>query len=119
MTETPSNIRLLPNLLSISKSLRALMGLKLAELGLHPGQDELLLALSPNMGTGVSVLANRLGVRPSTVSKMVDLLVQAGQVERAVNPRDARRTVICITPSGIEMQGRIIEVWLRLESEFL
>jgi DNA-binding MarR family transcriptional regulator len=45
-------------------------------------------------------------------------LVTRGLVERTRNPDDARLTVICITPSGAEMQGRIKELWQAVEGEF-
>jgi DNA-binding MarR family transcriptional regulator len=108
---------LVPKLLSIGKSIRAMMGLKLAELGLHVGQDELLLALVPEATVSVSRLADTLAVRPSTVSKMLDRLVIAGLVERAEDSRDARRTVVRMTSSGVEMQGRICELWQGVENE--
>ncbi|MCO6404068.1 MarR family transcriptional regulator [Aurantimonas endophytica] len=112
-----AEVALVLKLLSIARSIRAMMGLKLAELGLHAGQDELLLALVPEGTVSVSRLADTLVVRPSTVSKMLDRLVTAGLVERAEDPRDGRRTVVRMTSSGVEMQGRIREVWQGLENE--
>ncbi|NDV89426.1 hypothetical protein GTW51_22525 [Aurantimonas aggregata] len=57
-TKKPSTTQLLPKLFSINRSIRALMGLKLAEIGLYQGHDELLVALSANTGTTVSSLAD-------------------------------------------------------------
>ncbi|MCO6403111.1 MarR family transcriptional regulator [Aurantimonas endophytica] len=108
---------LVPKLLSIAKSIRAMMGLRLADLGMHAGQDELLLALVPEGTVSGSRLADTLAVRPSTVSKMLDRLVTAGLVERAEDPRDARRTVVRLTSSGVDMQGRLREVWQEVENE--
>ncbi|NDV89574.1 MarR family transcriptional regulator [Aurantimonas aggregata] len=59
-----------------------------------------------------------LQIRPSTISKTVDHLVARGLVERTRDPDDARLTVICITPSGTEMQRRIKEVWQAVEGDF-
>ncbi|MBB4004685.1 MarR family winged helix-turn-helix transcriptional regulator [Aurantimonas endophytica] len=116
--KNPSTTQLLPKIFAINRSIRGLMGLKLAEIGLYPGQDELLLALSPETGTNVSRLADSLRIRPSTVSKMVRYLAAQGLVERAGDPHDARLTFICITPSGTEMQRRIKEVWQSIEQGF-
>lgn len=69
--------RLVSALLSISKSTRALVGLKLSELGFHNGQDELLCALDERSEMSVSKIADELCVRASTVSKMLDRLVAA------------------------------------------
>ncbi|WP_246367649.1 MarR family winged helix-turn-helix transcriptional regulator [Aurantimonas endophytica] len=84
---------------------------------MHAGQDELLLALVPEGTVSGSRLADTLAVRPSTVSKMLDRLVTAGLVERAEDPRDARRTVVRLTSSGVDMQGRLREVWQEVENE--
>ena len=108
--------RLVPVLLSISKSMRALQGMKLAELGFHQGQDELLLAID-DAGTTVSLLAERMCVRPSTVSKMMDRLVAKGLLERISDNRDARRTIVRITPSGICAREEVVEARSRFEHE--
>ena len=112
-----SKIRLVPMLLSISKSLRALMGFKLAEIGIRPGQDELLLALSADRTVSMSHIADKIGVRPSTATKMANHLVAAGLVERSKTSKDARHTLLRITPSGTEMQGRVRKVWQSVENE--
>ena len=78
----PEDAKLVAVLLSISKSTRALVGLKLNEVGFHNGQDELLLALDTSTPISVSKLAGELNVRPSTVSKMLDRLIDARTVER-------------------------------------
>ncbi|NDV87970.1 winged helix DNA-binding protein [Aurantimonas aggregata] len=95
-----------------------MMGMRLGEIGLHPGQDELLLTLNPDEPTRVSALSDTLRVRPSTVSRMLTRLALSGLVERVEDARDARRTVVRITPAGTEMQCRIREVWQRVENEF-
>ncbi|KQT53308.1 hypothetical protein ASG43_19035 [Aureimonas sp. Leaf454] len=104
-------------LLSISKSTRALTSIKLAEMGFHNGQDELLLALDEEAPTSVSRIADELRVRPSTVSKMLDRLVAKGLVERQGDKRDARRTMVRITPAGLDAKSRLLEVRASLEKE--
>ena len=108
---------LVPTLLSISKTTRALMGLKLAEIDLHQGQDELLAVLSEDDAMRVSELANRLSVRASTISKMMDRLAEKGLVERRAHPRDGRITMVLLTPAGREMQKRVAELWLVVDAE--
>lgn len=108
--------RLVPALLSISKSMRALQGIKLASLGFHNGQDELLMAIDAK-GETVSVVAEHLAIRPSTVSKMMDRLVAKGLVERVGDARDGRRTLIRITPAGIEARHRLTRARAELDAE--
>lgn len=107
---------LAPSLLSISKSVRALQGMRLAKLGFYSGQDGLLM-IADTKGASVSSIADRLSIRPSTVSKMMDRLVEKGLVERTGDIKDARRTLVRITPAGIEAREQIIQFQQELERE--
>ena len=108
---------LVPSLLSIAKSTRAFVALRLAEIDLHPGQDQLLDRLEANAPVSVSVLADKLSVRPSTVSKMLDRLIEKDLVRRVASDRDLRRTMIILTEAGQEAQNRVREIWNRLETD--
>ncbi|WP_245413661.1 MarR family winged helix-turn-helix transcriptional regulator [Mangrovicella endophytica] len=108
---------LVPSLLSIAKSTRAFLSLVLAEIDLHPGQDQLLDRLDQDTPVSVSDLADQLAVRPSTVSKMLDRLIEKQLVERQSHSHDARRTMVIITPAGQEVRDAARDVWVRLEAE--
>ena len=110
-------VQIVPCLLSISKSSRALLGIRLAEIGFYNGQDETILALQPDEPVTVSALADKLAVRPSTVSKMLDRLVVRKLVERTADRRDLRRTVIRITPEGVKAQSQIRRIRDQMEAE--
>ncbi|MAP18661.1 MAG: transcriptional regulator [Aurantimonas sp.] len=101
--------------MSIAKSTRAFLALLLADIGLHPGQDQLLDRLDPLAPVSVSALAEQLSVRPSTVSKMLDRLIEKGLVARSANSADARRTMVQLTPDGERVQATVRNVWQRLE----
>ncbi|KQT46374.1 transcriptional regulator [Aureimonas sp. Leaf454] len=103
--------------MSIAKSTRAFLALLLAEIDLHPGQDQLLHRLEPGETVSVSMLADQLAVRPSTVSKMLDRLIEKELVVRAANNRDARRTMVALTPRGEEIKQAVRRIWNRLEHE--
>ncbi|WP_245514987.1 MarR family winged helix-turn-helix transcriptional regulator [Jiella endophytica] len=115
LTESPPVI--VPSLLSIAKSTRAFLTILLAEIDLHPGQDQLLDRLEVENPVNVSTLAELLAVRPSTVSKMLDRLIERGLVTRSSNARDARRTMVHLTPAGLEAQRRVREIWHKLEAD--
>lgn len=115
----PVDANMVLHLLSIAKSTRALTGLKLAEMDFHNGQDELLLALDEARPISVSRLADELHVRPSTVSKMLDRLVVKGLVERSADNRDARRTVVGITPAGLDAKSLLLKLRGKLEAELI
>ncbi|BDA85248.1 hypothetical protein Sa4125_27900 [Aureimonas sp. SA4125] len=108
---------LIPTLLSLSKTTRALMGIKLAEVGLHQGQDELLMSLEHGSPMSVSALSEKLCVRPSTVSKMLDRLCAKGLVDRIPSPRDARLTLVRLTPSGDAMKTEVRQLWGMIEAD--
>ena len=108
---------IVPSLLSIAKSTRAFVALLLSEIGLHPGQDQLIDKLDAKRLVSVSALAEQLAVRPSTVSKMLDRLVDKGLLERSANDADARRTMVGLTAKGVEAQTDIRAVWNRLEQD--
>ena len=113
LTQSPPTI--VPSLLSIAKSTRAFLTILLAEIDLHPGQDQLLDRLEMENPLNVSTLADLLAVRPSTVSKMLDRLIERDLVSRSANARDARRTMVHLTASGLEAQRKVREIWNKLE----
>lgn len=108
---------LVTSLLSISKSTRAFLSLLLADIDLHSGQDQLLHRLTPGQPVSVSALADQLAVRPSTVSKMLDRLIEKRLVNRSSNASDARRTMVMLTAEGEDVRRRVRTLWDRLEGE--
>lgn len=115
-SRSPPPAFLLQSLISISKATRALMGLKLGEIGLANGQDELLLLLDKDTPQQVTTLAERLGVRPSTVSKTLERLVQRGLARREPSKVDTRMTLVTITPLGAEERDRLVLLRVELEA---
>lgn len=53
-------------------------------------------------GTTASELGQRLGVTKQAAGKTVDRLVALDYLERADDPRDARRKLVRLTPRGID-----------------
>ena len=113
------NVQLVEMLFSITKKFRALLGIKLSELGLFNGQDELLLAIRGDDPLTVTLVAERLNVRPSTVSKMLDRLVDQGLVLRLPHGTDARRSLVQITPAGREKCEGVLAVHESLEASIV
>jgi DNA-binding MarR family transcriptional regulator len=99
------------NLVTLSKRLRALFGIALAETDFHNGQDHMLMVLVPGTDIPVSALAMELDVRPSTVSKMVDRLAERGLVARVPDLRDSRKTLVRLTAEGVSAQAKIRTLW--------
>lgn len=104
-------------LLSLSRSCRQLMQIKLVEIDVMVGQDQFLDVLTAERGIPVSLLAQRLNVRPSTTSKMADRLVAQGWVLREVDDEDGRRTRLRLTPVGLEVQTEVRRIWEQTDAE--
>ncbi len=104
-------------LLSLSRSCRQLMQIKLVEVDVMVGQDQFLDLLTVERGIPVSLLAQRLNVRPSTTSKMADRLVAQGWVLREVDDEDGRRTRLRLTPLGLEVQTEVRRIWEQTDAE--
>lgn len=79
---------------------RALVAQRLADLGLHAGQDDLLRCLWEVDGQSQAELVRRLGVASPTVTKMVARLEAAGFVRRRPHPADRRATQVWLTSAG-------------------
>lgn len=107
---------LLPTLLRVMKIVRAYQNIHLTEIGLHNGQDEFLLALEVEQQT-VAAIAEQLSVRASTVSKMTEILVAKGLVEKTSCKTDLRKTYVGLTADGALLCAAIRAVWLKLDED--
>ena len=91
----------------------------LAAEGLFAGQDVLLLTLGGEKSLEVSEMADRLGVRPPTVSKTLTRLTETGLVSRLPVSGDKRRVAARITAKGRAKLDRIAGIRSRVERELL
>ena len=96
---------------------RARAGALLAPLGLHPGQEALLLALARRGPMIQSQLSEELACEPPSVTLMTRKLEAAGHITREPAPRDRRATVVAITDSGMALVDRLERVWSDLADE--
>jgi len=86
----------------------------LSELGLHPGQEVLLLELDARGSRTQAELAGALGCEPPSVTLMVQKLEAAGLIGRSPSLSDGRATVVELTDTGRALMPRLKEVWLSL-----
>ncbi|MEM6713094.1 MAG: MarR family transcriptional regulator [Pseudomonadota bacterium] len=100
------------SLVQASKAYRQVSSGVLSELGLHPGQDQILKALAEEDGQTMGALAGTLSVQPPTITKMVVRLGTQGFVERRANASDARSSSVYLTPAG---EGLIEDLDKRLK----
>ncbi|MEV7842870.1 MarR family winged helix-turn-helix transcriptional regulator [Streptomyces cyaneofuscatus] len=69
-------------------------------------------------GAGISEIGRRLGVSKQAAGKTVEKLEALGYVERGADPADGRRTVIRLTPHGVDLLARSAEGFDRLRAEW-
>ncbi|MFD4238278.1 MarR family winged helix-turn-helix transcriptional regulator [Streptomyces sp. NPDC058542] len=69
-------------------------------------------------GAGISEIGRRLGVSKQAAGKTVEKLETLGYVERAPDPADGRRTLIRLTPHGVDLLARSAEGFDRLRAEW-
>lgn len=66
-----------------------------------------------------SELAQELGVESATVVPLINRLVEAGLVERALTERDKRKRLLVATPKGLELYHQVKAVADELREEIL
>ncbi len=104
-----------PVLHALARAHRARVSAALAPHGLHAGQDLLLMAVWDQPGMRQSVLAERLGVEPPTVTRMLQRLERGGMVERRPDPHDARVVLVHPTARSRLLEGTVRRVWSSLD----
>lgn len=57
----------------------------------------------------LSVLAEQLGVNPSTATRMIDRLIGAGLVDRRINPESRREVVVDLTDTGAAVVAKVMQ----------
>lgn len=104
-------------LLAFVRILRSRHAALLAPHGLHPGQDALLMLLWQEPGLRQTDLAQRLGVEPPTITRMVHRLERGGLVERRRDADDSRAMRIHPTPRARLLEVNVRRVWAGIDSE--
>jgi MarR family transcriptional regulator, organic hydroperoxide resistance regulator len=102
-------------LAKVCKAHRGNVGELLSEVGLHVGQEMVVIELFEQDGLRGGELAERLGVEPPTVTKMLRRLERCGLVERRRDPQDARSFRVYLTEEGRELEGSVARCWERVE----
>jgi len=104
-------------LLHAARLHRARSAQLLGELGLFPGQEQVLTLLVDEDGRTMSDLAAQLRVRPPTASKTIARLAAHGLVERRASGGDARVVRVGLTEEGRKRAESVYALWEALEQE--
>ncbi|GGQ28006.1 MarR family winged helix-turn-helix transcriptional regulator [Streptosporangium pseudovulgare] len=98
-------------LAQVTRAHRTELQHRMAELGLHLGQELLIVDLHHNPGTTQAELVQRIGMEQPTIAKAVTRMERAGFVERVPDPGDRRVTRIRLTERGEAVVGAIVDAW--------
>ncbi|MGH2466726.1 MAG: MarR family winged helix-turn-helix transcriptional regulator [Candidatus Limnocylindrales bacterium] len=93
---------------------RARAAALLGEIGLHPGQEIVLLELDAGGPRTQVELAVACDCEPPTLTQIAQKLEAAGLIVRRPSTTDARAVVVDLTEQGRALIGPLKERWLRL-----
>jgi DNA-binding MarR family transcriptional regulator len=100
---------------TLARAHRGLAAAMLRGLGLHPGQELLLMRLLDRDGQTQSELLDRVGLDHSTVSKSLRRMQDAGLLTREPSERDRRVLHVWLTDKGRAMREPLAALWSALE----
>jgi MarR family transcriptional regulator, organic hydroperoxide resistance regulator len=101
----------------LCKAHRNSVAAKLSELGLHVGQEMILVQLWEEEGLAQSQLVERMCVEPPTLTKMLQRIEREGFVERRPDAEDARVSRVYLTERGRSLREAVEAVWREVEVE--
>ncbi|MBI0575795.1 MarR family transcriptional regulator [Neobacillus cucumis] len=91
----------------INKAIYRLIKTEADRMGITVVQLKALYRISSNPKIGLGDLADKLRLTNSTVSGVIDRLVQSGLVERIVPPENRRAVSIHLTQAGKELLDQV------------
>jgi MarR family transcriptional regulator for hemolysin len=107
-------------LLSLVKSWRSALDDRFRPFGLSQARWQVLLRLlRASEPLTQCDLAQRVGIEPASLVRLLDALQQEGLIVRAADPQDRRTKRISLTPSGLSLSRSLGEVADQLREEVL
>ncbi|MEU8704679.1 MarR family winged helix-turn-helix transcriptional regulator [Streptomyces sp. NPDC048565] len=98
---------------------RITAGRLLKGLGLYPGQEFLMMHLWDTGAVRQAELIKAVDLDPSTVTKMLQRLEQAGHVRRRPDPDDRRAVLVEATEESCALYAEVRGAWSGLEEHTL
>jgi DNA-binding MarR family transcriptional regulator len=89
----------------------------LATIGLHPGQETVLLLLHERGPQTQVQLAHGAGCEPPSITLMAQKLEAAGLIQRRPSGEDGRATLVDLTERGRQTIPSLLALWHQLAEE--
>lgn len=109
-----------PALLALQRATHAtlhVLATRLVDLDLTPAEINALANLADGQGRTVSELGAVMGIRPTTLTGVLDRLERRVHITRGNRPGDRRAVLIELTPSGREAADTICQAMTSLEDQ--
>ncbi|MCK5931096.1 MAG: winged helix-turn-helix transcriptional regulator [Fulvimarina manganoxydans] len=102
-----------------ARAVRTAFTAELSAMGLHAGQETVLLTIAEKDGIALRSLADLLAVRPPTITKTIARLSAQGLVEKRASKADARQSHVFLTDAGRAIVGDLEKVRKRVQKSAL
>lgn len=99
----------------LAKTHRTLAGQLLREVGMHPGQELLMMRLWESGPQRQADLAAEFDTDSASMTRTVQRLERAGYVRRVPDPVDGRVTRVEPTPASLVLRRQVERIWDQLE----
>jgi DNA-binding MarR family transcriptional regulator len=107
------------SLVRLCKAQRQQSEIQCQQIGLHAGQDLVILRLTEQDGLSQSALATVLGVEIATVAKMVQRMEKEGWLIRRQDDEDARISRVYLTEKGRALGEPVLHIWQDIDARFV
>lgn len=98
------------NLMNLSRTYFTKVFAQASHYGIHPGQIPLLVILGKNNGISQRELADKLGIKPSTVTISIHRLEKNDLVECRPDENDRRRSRLYLSEKGKHFREKMAQV---------
>jgi MarR family transcriptional regulator, organic hydroperoxide resistance regulator len=113
---------LLHTLERADQAVSRLLARKLSDLDLTAAEGHVIfhiVEIGPEQLAGIADLNRALGMRPSTLTAVLDRLERRGLIQRRVNPGDRRSSLLVPTRAGLEAAREVAAVFDVIEARAL
>ncbi|WP_374946450.1 MarR family winged helix-turn-helix transcriptional regulator [Agreia sp.] len=103
-------------LFALSRALHTYGTALLADLGLHPGQELIIMYLFDAEEASASEMIAELSLDHSTVSRSLVRMEKAGLITRSPSITDRRKVLARLTPRGLSLRRPLQDLWSAVEA---
>jgi DNA-binding MarR family transcriptional regulator len=111
--------RIVGRLFGLAPRLVELLDLGAREYGMSYARGRVVAALHASGPVVMRALSQAVGVKPRTITGLVDALEADGWVERLPHPSDRRATIVTLTPAAETAFGQLLEGYVGLSADLL